>query len=135
GRQGNHRFPHFLPDGRRFLFFVAGAGPASAIYLGGLDRPEVTRLTASSSSGRYVEPGWLLFVRQNTLVAVQLDLAKETLRGEPIPIAEDVMTDAGNQGGGAFSTSATGLIAYRAGSLKTELAWFDRAGGIRERVS
>jgi dipeptidyl aminopeptidase/acylaminoacyl peptidase len=73
-------------------------------------------------------------MRQNTLLAARLDLAKETLVGEPIPIAEDVMTDSGNLGAGAFSTSAAGLIAYRAGSLKSELTWFDRAGEARERL-
>src|SRR5262245_60915350 len=36
-KQSGHRYPHFLPDGRHFLFYVQGSADASGIYLGSLD--------------------------------------------------------------------------------------------------
>ena len=34
--ENSHRWPQFLPDGRRFIYFNRGKG----IYLGSLDRPQ-----------------------------------------------------------------------------------------------
>ena len=56
--QTNHRFPQFLPDGRRFLFFSQGAGETQGVFLGGLDSPETTRLTASDTAAALHAP-WL----------------------------------------------------------------------------
>ena len=74
-----HRHPQFLPGGRQFLFFAGGPDAVRGVYMGSLDSPEVTRLTASDSQGAYVSPGWLLFVRQGTLLAQPVDLARRML--------------------------------------------------------
>jgi serine/threonine protein kinase len=37
--QAGHRFPRFLPGGRKFLFYVNGTVDAQGIYLGSLDSP------------------------------------------------------------------------------------------------
>jgi WD40 repeat protein len=37
-----HRFPQFLPNGRRFLFFAAGRPDVQGVYVGSLDNPEIT---------------------------------------------------------------------------------------------
>ena len=44
-QQAAHVAPHFLPDGRRFLFRVLGAPDTAGIYLGALDGSAPTRLT------------------------------------------------------------------------------------------
>ena len=44
-QQAAHRFPHFLPDGRRFLFNVRSASNTDTIYLGALDGSAPIRLT------------------------------------------------------------------------------------------
>ena len=126
-RQNNHRFPQFLPDGRRFLFYAAGSAEAQGIYLGSLDASETKRLTASDTPGFYLPSGWLLYVRQGTLVARRFDIASGELTGEPVMIANPVGVDAYNAG--AFSVSATGLMSYRAvGANRRQLIWFDRSG-------
>ena len=51
-QQVGHRFPHFLPDGRRFLFYVRGAPDTAGIYLGALDGSAPTRLTPADSARR-----------------------------------------------------------------------------------
>jgi eukaryotic-like serine/threonine-protein kinase len=126
-RQVNHRFPQFLPDGRHFSFYATGSPEASGIYLGSLDEDKPKRLTASDTAGAYLDPDQLVFVRQGTLVAQQLDMARGELKGDPITLADPVGYDGGNNIG-AFSVSHD-QIAYRAGSAgRVQLTWFDRAG-------
>ena len=123
-----HRHPQFLPGGRQFLFFAGGPDAVRGVYLGSLESSEVTRLVASDTQGAYVAPGWLLFVRQGTLLAQRFDLARRTLSGEPITVADSVAFEP-ITGAGAFSTSDAGVMAYRAGRPSvTRLSWFDRSG-------
>jgi serine/threonine protein kinase/Tol biopolymer transport system component len=123
-----HRHPQFLPGGRQFLFFVGGPDPVRGVYLGTLESSNATRLVASDTQAEYVAPGWLVFVRQGTLLAQRFDLSRRVLGGDPMTVADAVTFDP-ISGSGAFSTSNAGLIAYRAGrSPVTRLSWFDRSG-------
>jgi Tol biopolymer transport system component len=123
-----HRHPQFLPGGRQFLFFAGGPDSVRGVYLGSLQSSEVTRLTASDTQGAYVAPGWLLFVRQGTLLAQHFDLDRRILSGEPVIVADSVAFEP-ITGAGAFSTSDVGVMAYRAGRPSvTRLSWFDRSG-------
>ena len=123
-----HRHPQFLPGGQQFLFFVGGPDAVRGVYLGSLRSSEVTRLTASDAQGAYVSPGWLLFVRQGTLLAQHFDLGRRMLSGESITVADSVAFEP-ITGAGAFSTSDVGVMAYRSGRPSmTRLSWFDRSG-------
>ena len=88
-----HRHPQFLPGGRQFLFFVGGPDPVRGVYLGTLGSAQVTRLLASDTQAAYVEPGWLLFVRQGTLLAQRFDISRRMLGGDPIAVADSVAFD------------------------------------------
>jgi Tol biopolymer transport system component len=129
-RQGSHRWPQFLPDGRRFLFFAAGNPEGQGIYLGSLDGTDTTRLTSAEAAGAYAEPGALVFLQQNALVVRSLDVAGGMLTGDPVTVADRVSYDAGFNLGD-FSVSAVGRLAYRAGgSERRQLTWFDRTGKV-----
>jgi Tol biopolymer transport system component len=143
-RQTGHDAPCFLPDGRRFVFYVRGAPDTAGIYLGALDGSTPTRLTAADGGGVYLpadqtsvagraSSGWLLLVRAGTLVAQRLDVAKGGLTGEPVTLAEGVAVDGRHQV--AVSVAATGLVAYRtvAGSQR-QLTWMDRSGTVRGTI-
>ena len=133
--QTNHRGPFFLPDGRRFLFYVAAARRAdsdepdeSGVYLGSLDGGTPKRLTASDSAAVYVPPDRIMFVQQNRLVAHRIDTERGELSGDPVTVAEPVSTTFAL---GWFSVSATGVIAYRSGSMAPRRStWFDRSGTV-----
>ena len=86
-------FPHFLPDGRRFLFYVRGNPNEQGIHLGSLGSQTTTRLTAADTAGAYLAPGWLLFVRDGTLVARGFDASRGELSGEPLTVAMPVGFD------------------------------------------
>ena len=123
-----HRFPQFLPDGRRFIFLAQAADPQqSAIYLGALDHPRVTRLVGTETRAVYV-PGYLLFARDGALMAQPFDDRSERMTGEPRMIADRVVIDS-NSGWAAFSASETGVLVYQqAEPFPTELVWFTRTG-------
>jgi hypothetical protein len=122
----SHRFPFFLPNGRHYLYLADGAN--KAIYIGSLDSRERTRLLTGSSNAIYAWPGYLLFVRNGTLMAQAFDAAKSQLTGAAVPIAEQI--GIANDGRANFSASQEGLLFYaQTGSARTtQLAWFDRGG-------
>jgi eukaryotic-like serine/threonine-protein kinase len=118
-------FPHFLPDGRRFLF-VSGGLDSGRVYLGSLDSPEAARPLAGVSLSRaeFVPPGYLISVRENTLLAQRFDEKQASVRGEPIAIAENVAPF-----GIDFSGSQNGVLVYRKADVAPwRLAWFDSTG-------
>ena len=122
---GGQRFPHFLPDGRHFLYFVA---ETRGVYLGQLDAPERRRLLDADAAAVFAPPGQILFVREGTLFAQHFDLDRLELRGQPSAVAERVTIDA--RGAAAVSASEVGSIVFRTGALnrQRQLVWFDRHG-------
>jgi serine/threonine protein kinase/Tol biopolymer transport system component len=121
----NHILPHFLPDGRRFLFMARSNDPDQdgMFYAGSLDSSERVQLIQSRSRTVYAS-GYLLFMKDRTLLAQKFDPLNLRLEGEPAVVADDVETGLLNA---AFSVSETGVLAYRP-SRQTELVWFDRSG-------
>lgn len=127
-RQSGHRAPQFLPDGRHFLFYALGTPEAAGIYLGSLDGGTPVRLTAADSGGSFLPPNHVAFVRQGALVARRLDLDNRALTGDPVTLADRIGTEGIARGG--FAVSASGAVAYRAGSGRAPrvLTWVDRTG-------
>src|ERR1051326_8288133 len=84
----------------------------------------------------YVEPGYLLYSRQRTLMAQQFDLRRLELAGEATAVAENIRTnDAITRW--AFSASDNGVLIFRSGEanrMTTRLTWFDRAGNSTQAL-
>ena len=55
----------------------------------------------------------------------------DSVEGELVPVAPKVLVHRGFFGYGAFSSSSTGSIAYRASAGETQLVWLDRDGPSR----
>ncbi|HET6889662.1 MAG TPA: protein kinase, partial [Pyrinomonadaceae bacterium] len=125
----DHAWPYFLPDARHFVYLARNAQPEnSAIYVGSLDSKETKRLVQAHSSVAYATPGYLLFVRETTLMAQAFDADTLQVNGEAFPVAEHVVRNPVN-GRAMFSVSETGVLAVRTGSLtQNRLVWFDRTG-------
>jgi len=129
-----HRFPSFLPDGRRFLFVIqASTSEASGLYLGSLDSDEKTRIADIKSRAVYVDPGYLLFAQRRVLTAQPFDLDTCRLLGEPTVVGGRVASAINLFGHAAFSASKDGVLAYESAPL-LELAWFDRSGKLLETL-
>jgi hypothetical protein len=115
-------WPYFLPDGRHFLYRVAGTG----VFLGSLDSQERRQLLSVDSNAAYVPAGYLLFQREGTLLAQPFDIDGFRISGEPIVIASQLTYNPSN-GRGSFSVSENGLLAYRP-TNERQLVWLDRRG-------
>ena len=128
----SHRFPWFLPDGRRFLYLarVAGRGAQEghALMTASLDEKEPRVLMPAGSNVAYGS-GHLFFMREDTLMAQPFDPDALETSGEAFPIAEHVWTVAGASVG-VFSVSQSGLLIYQVGgeSAGNRLVWTDRGG-------
>jgi len=128
-----HTTPHFLPDGKRFLFAVqANTREASGTYVGSLDATPPIQVLASSQKPQFAAPGQLVFSRNDALFSQSFDANTLRLSGEPTRLAESVAR-AGNilTGRAGFSVSQTGVLVIVAGreeSVPLSLQWFDRAG-------
>jgi Tol biopolymer transport system component len=136
--ENSHRWPYFLPGGRRFFYFNrAGPDPAqSGIYLGSLDRPqEKIRLLSSAKSAIYApggngDSGHLLWVRDGTLLAQPFDAVKGQVSGEAAMIAEGVASN-DISGRSAISVSNDGTLFFRgAEHLRSQLSWYGRDGKL-----
>jgi eukaryotic-like serine/threonine-protein kinase len=121
-------WPHFLPDGRHFLFQeFEPAGKMRALRVGSLDSRDVRLITQIASRFEYAEPGYLIYVRDNALFAQPFDAKKAALSGEPTIVAENVHHFFG-PGHAAFSVSQAGVIVYQAAETPVRLVWLDRRG-------
>src|SRR5208282_6779656 len=90
----SYRWPTFLPDGHHFL--IVSYDPShlteeNGLYVGSLDSGKVDLVSSDiASNAVFVEPGYLIFVREGKLKAQQFDLRQQRLVGDALPIAESV---------------------------------------------
>src|SRR5215831_223345 len=128
-----HFAPWFLPDGHHFLY-VALSSEAEKTGLYVADLAAKTRKLVMIGNPRtiYVAPGYLLFVRDGTLMAQPFDVAKLETTGDAVPVAEQVdVTNAGvGVALGYFAASQNGVLVYTSGRAlgSVQLTWFDRTG-------
>ena len=92
-----YRYPSFLPDGEHFICTVnIDDKTASGIYLGKLDGSLMQKLLNDDSNAMFATDaagaGYLLFARQNVLMAQAFDARKRQLEDHPFPVAEQVAT-------------------------------------------
>jgi Tol biopolymer transport system component len=128
----SHRWPQFLPDGKHFLFYNHSRDQQNeATYAASLDGGAPKLLVRGDFGVVYTQPGYLLFVRQGTLMAQRFDADRLRLIGEATPLAEHVAANAVvNQA--IFTASENGVLAYQLGNAfsggDAQLLWFDREG-------
>ncbi len=119
-------WPHFLPDGRHFLFNSVNLnGGAIESFMGSLDSADVRPIEGVASRMEYVA-GRLVFWRDGTLLAQPFDVGAARLTGSPVVLAEHVHGFA-ITGLGAFSATPDTLV-YQAGLAPHSLEWRDRQG-------
>jgi len=126
----SHRWPHFLPDGRHFLYFARSSSPEkSGIFVGLLGSKERHLVLRNLMPGFYAN-GYLLFLRESTLMAQPFNADKLELTGNAVRLVEQVSSNDGATYG-LFSASDNGVLALHTGGAATgsvQLAWFDRSG-------
>jgi serine/threonine protein kinase/Tol biopolymer transport system component len=122
-----HIFPQFLPDGGRVLYLARGK--KQALYVQSLGSDERTFVMDSLARAAFSPPGFLLYLRDGTLLAHRFNPDTLSLEGEPVLIAEDIRFG-GNNGRNAFGISSNGVLAYRGGGFggNVQITWYTRDG-------
>jgi predicted Ser/Thr protein kinase len=125
-RPGGHQIgPSFLQDGRHFFYASHSIDERNnAIYLGSVDAtPEQqsskplleSHWQAVYAASADPDAGYLLFMREDALMAQPFDNRHLELSGPPVTIAGQVSHAAnGAAGWGAFSVSANGVLSFQA---------------------
>ncbi len=126
-------WPQFLPDGKHFLYVVVGRGGTSKLMVRALDSQDSKLLLETPSRVQFVEPGYLLYVKEDTLVAQRFDAKRQALLGESVPLSEGLGIDA--VGLAHFTASGDGTLVYRAGQTRNRrLQWVERSGKELEAI-
>jgi eukaryotic-like serine/threonine-protein kinase len=128
----SHRWPVFLPDGHHFLYLAAnfsGRVDRNRIVVGSLNSSERHDVVNASSNAAYADPGYLLYLRDNVLVAQHFDPRTFLLSGDPHTINDEVqysqLIDLA-----LFDVVSTKILAVQTGKgiAKSQLTWFERNG-------
>jgi Tol biopolymer transport system component len=135
--QMTHRWPQFLPDGNRFLYFVrtgiVSFDSGASLWVGSADGSVNSELMRSVSNVYYAK-GYIFFLRENTLMAQPFDAGRAEPSGDPFPVAEGVFFTA-DYGNADFSVAENGTLAYQTGQgVDGRLIWFDRNGRAIDTV-
>ncbi len=125
-----HMRPFFLPDGQHFIYRPSTGPGGGPTYVGSLDSAERKFLFNTDSSNVVYSQGYLLFLRETTLMAQPFDAQRLVLMGDAFPIAENIRDSGTINPAGIFSVSENGVLVYQTGtaSARDQLLWFDRAG-------
>jgi eukaryotic-like serine/threonine-protein kinase len=128
----SHRWPVFLPDGKHFIYLAAnfsGQTENNAIFLGSLDSQERSLVVGTSTNAAYAGPGYLVYMRDKTLVAQPFDGRRFVLSGEPHTLSDEVLY-ASLVGRAVFSVSNGDVLVTQTGkgASLSQLTWFDRSG-------
>ena len=134
-----HADPVFLPDGRRFLYLAQATKLANdAIAVGSLDESPASGasilMTGVESGPRYAADdggrGWLLFRRQQNLVAQPFDPRQARLSGSPAVVARRIRPQA-DKTLAAISVARNGaLLVVTDPAPANRLRWMNRDGTV-----
>ena len=129
----SHRWPMFLPDGDRFLFWAGNFskdGATNGIYLSSLSKHQKDFLVAARSNPGFAQPGYVFYVDEQGRLRMQpFDPDTGHVTGDGRVIASAV----GFQPSlyyGAFAVSAGGTVVTNPSSAVSQsvLTWYDRGG-------
>jgi Tol biopolymer transport system component len=130
--EATHRYPHFLPDGRHYLYLArragAGKGETPFIYAAELGSSERVRVVEVASNVQYAS-GHILYVQGGMLVAQPFDASALEVTGPPVPLVDNVRMDE-RFSRAVFAVSASGVLVCMTGAdqTRTQLRWLDREG-------
>jgi eukaryotic-like serine/threonine-protein kinase len=131
GNDQAHRWPHFLPDGRHFVFMGwADNMTTRAIQIGSLDG-SAPRHLFDAQSGAVLAGDHFLYVVDTParLMAWPFDTDTMQLRGKPFPLVQDDNVDYQWVTGEPSASAAGTTLAYTSGKYRrTQLTLVSRTG-------
>jgi len=134
--ESSHRWPLFLPDGNHYIYTTLSAiGSASdidVVRIGALDS-SMNKVLFSATSNLAFASGYLLFIRQGTLMAQAFDPGKLEFTADAVPIAEQILYNT-PYSKGMFAASQNGVLILQSGENQLQRAALFDITGKRMRV-
>jgi serine/threonine protein kinase/WD40 repeat protein len=131
----SHRHPQFLPDGKHVLYFGEAPGATkTAVYVVNIDDKKSQFITASQARAQYVEPGYLLYMRERSLLAQPFSTSSLKLSGRAVPIAQQVQFGPVRWTSNYTASADSLLYESEEGGGLWQLSWFDVNGKELEKV-
>ena len=132
--QQTHRWPVFLPDGKRFLYWAGNFANAkndqiSGIYLSSLDGKDQKLVILCHSNFNYDSHELFFADDQRQLVSMAFDPSSGQVSGNMTPVANQVGYQPSTYWA-ALAVSANGTVIYNTGvgAAQSVLTWIDRSG-------
>ncbi|MBC8164732.1 MAG: serine/threonine-protein kinase [Bryobacteraceae bacterium] len=86
-----HRWPFVLPDRQHFLYLSRSSDAGSrGIFAGSLNDPASSKFVIPSRHSAVYANGYLLFLQESKIVAIQFDMALMSVSGRAAVVAENV---------------------------------------------
>jgi serine/threonine protein kinase len=130
-------FPFFLADGKRFLTLVSHADGSQNIELATLGSTVRKVVLPGVMSAPILAPApdgrnYLLYFRDASLMAQELDGRTGTVRGSPFVLVDGIGLVGNPPIRPAVGVSPGGVLAYQVASAASDyrLSWFDRSGKL-----
>ncbi len=126
----SHRWPLFLPDGKHFLYLAINHDPSKSrndtVYYASVDGSVNKPLLKSQSNAIYAD-GYILFARNEQLLAQPFNPSTGALSGEPQTLVRGIINDPITWHMDV-AASNVGLLVYGTGGSGTlQFLWMDRA--------
>jgi Tol biopolymer transport system component len=140
--ENTHRWPLFLADGQRFIYYARGENAESgSLYLSSLNQPQARALVvrgiytaAAYSPAHGKRPEYLYWLRERTLVAQPFDSQHARFSGDAVAVsgAEAISSVSSAPGNvrPSVSVSNDGTILFGTGNDRYQLTWFSREGKV-----
>jgi serine/threonine-protein kinase len=136
--EATHRFPQIIPGTESFIYVTQDPEATyntARSYLTTLSAPDDRKQIVRGLTEVYAPPGYLVFVREQTLIAQPFDEGRMELTGAATALATHISNSYPNTGRASFSVSNNGVLAYRSVEPpEAELVWFDRTGQRLENL-
>jgi serine/threonine-protein kinase len=143
----SHRLPHFLPDGSGVLFtvlrytYIEPNWSSAQVWAKSLKSGERRLVLENAADGRYLDSGYLVFVREGRLFAVRFGPETLSVTGTAAPVLEGVSQAMYSTssvedftGAAQFSIAQNGSVAFAPGGIEPprmhSLVWVDRHGRV-----
>jgi len=131
GSDVKYGYPHFLPDGKHFLFAAIRKDKHHEVLLGSLNDSKTRMLVRNGSDPKYINSGYILFSRDGYLMALRFDTRSQTTSGEPFLAYPNQLQFYAAFGYASFDASRNGFISAKEQFVSPMLLhWYDRSGQV-----
>jgi Tol biopolymer transport system component/predicted Ser/Thr protein kinase len=129
GSAETHHWPYFLPDGKHFLYYVNWSPQQNGVYVGALGESGAKLLLQDVGGNMQYAAGYLLYVRDRTLVAQRFDTQKLEIIGTALPLTQEELDKFFDFWNSSYSVSQDGKLVFASSAdAPSRLVWYDKTG-------